>query len=787
VFSEVLSFTWNTGGMTDGLYTVRYIAKDQAGNLSEALTVEYDLRVSPPPAPLVTAESGDWNITVSWDIEGEDEPAKYLVYRSIESETQKLIQVTNDTSFTDSMLSPARSYNYVVEAVDQYGNSTKSQVVAAIPLDNDIYPPTAVAGDDRVAIVGMPIQFDGTLSKDNDRIERYMWDFGDGITAEGPQPIHAYAEEGTYTVTLTVADPAGNLASESVQAVVRPQQQVGTLEVRVLDADTGAPLSGASIYVDFPDDSPPRFTANSSGIALVVASPGNYNVSAYKTGYLPAEINTSIMQYQDTTLTIRLQKGELVVGDLQVRRLDLDEIIEAGIDVTAPENQFVYKFDVHLEFAQVPLPVSYIYVNGFGGFITGGGPITISQGGPAAPKPKPGGSRSGTAYPKVITHNDRPEVQPTLAYLVVSQDISWLKEFFEVGLVLTNMADPQFVLADSFATLKLPEGLSLAPTSDAQAIRVDFGDIAGKESREAKWIIRGDQQGYYDLEVDFNGNLLPFNDPVHTSFQTSEAIRVWGGDALHIYVDVQDAAYIGEQYFAQFRVTNTSDVPIYNLKTSFGAYMEPNPVHEVVVIDTQGNKSIHRSGGGFNFVLPSTDARWNLPYLQNGDSVEIEVLYPGQSIHGTYVTGFSAAGDMDEVYYVLSNAFHVTRTGSNVEVPVTIRTIPSHVTKSKVVYVDRRAMWADPVDTTTGGFVIERGALSVMGATELSLDLDYNSLLLEEGEMGKGWSHNFEQRLEEQPDGTIMVHWSPSSFNIFFNKNHAARHEGLRRFGGDDG
>ncbi|MTI96026.1 MAG: PKD domain-containing protein [Firmicutes bacterium] len=776
VYSDVASFIWDTDGLEDGVYVVRYSAEDQAGNISEPRIVEYELKVTPPAAPLVTVTSGDWNITVSWEYDAEDEPERFQVYRSSDGEDERLIQVTADTSFTDSMLNPAHAYSYAVEVIDQYGNSSRSKQAVATPRNNDIYPPTAIAGDDRVSIIGMPVQFDGTLSTDNDRIASHLWEFGDGTTAEGARPVHIFAEAGVYTVSLTVTDPAGNSDSDTLQVTVQPQEQVGTLEVRVLDVDTGEPLSGASVYVDFPDNTPPRFTADGTGIATIVAAPGNYNISAYKTGYLPAEINATVLQYQNSTVTIQLERGELVVGDLSVRRLDIDEIAEAGIDVNAPENQFVYKFDVHLEFAQAPLPVSYVYVNGHGDLLMGGEPVAYTPRGTGGGNTPGQGRGNGTAYPKVITHSDHPDVQPTIAYLVVSQEISWLKEFFEVGLVLTNMAEPQFVLADSSATLQLPAGLSLATTEVAQSRQVNFGDIAGQESREAKWVIRGDEQGYYDLAVDFNGTLLPFNDSVQTNFQTSEPFRVWGGDALHIYVDVQDAAYIGEQYFAQFRVTNESDIPIYNLKTTLGAYMEPNPVHEVIVTHLDGSTSVRRSGGGFNFVLPSTDARWRLPYLQNGDSVEIDVLAPGESIHGTYAAGFAAAGDPYEVYYVLRNAFHVTRTGSNVEVPVTIRTIPSHVSKSRLVYVDNRAMWADPVDTTTGAFVIEREALSVLGATELSLDLEYNSLLLEAGDVGKGWSHNFEQRLEEQPDGTIKVYWSPSNYNIFFPKDHATRH-----------
>ncbi len=63
--------------------------------------------------------------------------------------------------------------------------------------------------------------FDGSGSTDSDgTIASYAWDFGDGATATGVSPQHAYAAAGTYTVKLTVTDDRGgtNMASQQVQA-----------------------------------------------------------------------------------------------------------------------------------------------------------------------------------------------------------------------------------------------------------------------------------------------------------------------------------------------------------------------------------------------------------------------------------------------------------------------------------------------------------------------------------------------------------------------------------------
>lgn len=46
------------------------------------------------------------------------------------------------------------------------------------------------------------------------------WDFGDGGSGEGYSPTHTYAETGTYPVTLTVTDTAGNTATRRANVTV---------------------------------------------------------------------------------------------------------------------------------------------------------------------------------------------------------------------------------------------------------------------------------------------------------------------------------------------------------------------------------------------------------------------------------------------------------------------------------------------------------------------------------------------------------------------------------------
>ena len=67
-------------------------------------------------------------------------------------------------------------------------------------------PPTAVHGGPYSGAVNFKTWFDGSGSFDRyTNGLTYHWDFGDGSTGSGVQPVHYYATAGSYVVTLTVS------------------------------------------------------------------------------------------------------------------------------------------------------------------------------------------------------------------------------------------------------------------------------------------------------------------------------------------------------------------------------------------------------------------------------------------------------------------------------------------------------------------------------------------------------------------------------------------------------
>ena len=70
--------------------------------------------------------------------------------------------------------------------------------------------PVVTAGADQTADEGQTVNFDAGFEDPGADTHQISWDFGDGTTAEGTlSPSHAYADNGSYTVSVTVTDDEG--------------------------------------------------------------------------------------------------------------------------------------------------------------------------------------------------------------------------------------------------------------------------------------------------------------------------------------------------------------------------------------------------------------------------------------------------------------------------------------------------------------------------------------------------------------------------------------------------
>ncbi len=112
----------------------------------------------------------------------------------------------------------------------------------------DAVPPTAEAGSDLTVDEDAVTVLDGRGSSDNFRIFNYTWDLGDGtlvITSE-PTVEKVWTDPGTFTVTLTVYDAAGNTATDTLVATVL---DITPPTVSILSPSSGALLTTNEVEV----------------------------------------------------------------------------------------------------------------------------------------------------------------------------------------------------------------------------------------------------------------------------------------------------------------------------------------------------------------------------------------------------------------------------------------------------------------------------------------------------------------------------------------------------------
>jgi PKD repeat protein len=80
--------------------------------------------------------------------------------------------------------------------------------------------PTAVISAPTQAEVGEPITFDASNSQSANPIVSYLWDFGDGTTANAVTVDKTYSAGGVYNVTLTVVDDKDQQGSDNTQITI---------------------------------------------------------------------------------------------------------------------------------------------------------------------------------------------------------------------------------------------------------------------------------------------------------------------------------------------------------------------------------------------------------------------------------------------------------------------------------------------------------------------------------------------------------------------------------------
>lgn len=114
-------------------------------------------------------------------------------------------------------------------------------------------PEAAATAYPRSGDAPLEVRFDGSDSYDPDgSITKFNWDFGDGFQSNEISPIHTYADDGSYTVILTVTDSLGATSQDLVQiTVTNPEPRA------IIDASPTAGPAPLEVVFDASDSVDP--------------------------------------------------------------------------------------------------------------------------------------------------------------------------------------------------------------------------------------------------------------------------------------------------------------------------------------------------------------------------------------------------------------------------------------------------------------------------------------------------------------------------------------------------
>lgn len=650
VFSMTVTASSNDGQQ------FKVVVEDNAGNKASRTISTSDQEPPTAPGALIYADRTAATVTLNWTA-GTDNVgvAGYNIYKNGE----RIAQTTGTgiLSYEVTDLEQGTEYTFCVATRDLAGNlsdETECELtVATAKLSVDAAIPGTIttngAGTVSVTVQGelsadvtdyvpgveqfyirYQAQGNNAAPVQNGWIEQTLGGVSlSGSTGKGTWSISVPADAQlplTYWVQVVAADGEGVVAYSDVKTLTLAD---GRVNFTVKDSKTGDVIPGADVSVYQDGALKLSGTADAQGKILLGLEDGSYSLVARADGYQMRSIPGVTISEDRLEFTIYMNTEDILQVETTVKEMTYDEIVAAGIDPAAAGNQHVYECTVILDF----VPIKYICA---GDQVLQSEPVQVGD---------------HIVYPAARD-----------IFLIIPTRTTWLKEMFDVQLLVTNSSTFEDV-ENCVANLTLPNGLSLAEMSDGiQSVTASLGTITPGGSASHHWYVRGDAEGDYTISGDVTGTRVGggLSEDIAVGFTTQDPISVLAGSAMKLTIEAERAATIGEPYNMRFTLQNVSNKSLYNVNFDVlgGTFRQAYDIKAVLAsYDLEGP------------FKPDADNS----ELLNGFVLSAEEFKPADILSGVFTITFGEGiDDPDAVRYMLKKVFLFTGAGSTTEIPTEV-------------------------------------------------------------------------------------------------------------------
>ncbi|MDY9927291.1 PKD domain-containing protein, partial [Methanosarcina sp.] len=234
---------WN-GSITalEGTHSVNVSAVDEAGNVAWDNSTSYTALTPDilPPSSITDLQSTTGNTWVNWTWQNPTDPD----FNHTEIYLNDIFQTnTSAEHFNATGLEPETSYTIGTRTVDINGNVNETWVNSIATTKKA--PILVKAGSDQTMEEGATVNFEGSFTASGSHTYSYHWDFGDGSVEDSSLTTsHTYADDGAYTVNLTVTDEGGDYGNDTLKVTVNnAAPTVTSIGSEIFENDT-ATVSG---------------------------------------------------------------------------------------------------------------------------------------------------------------------------------------------------------------------------------------------------------------------------------------------------------------------------------------------------------------------------------------------------------------------------------------------------------------------------------------------------------------------------------------------------------------